>query len=172
VRQLDTRNTERSDSLMRHASFTLHTIVLAAVFTLAAATAASAAQPPNPCGILPAHTLAVSFHGAVPASHLTVRHERGKTFRTCTWRQGKASLSVTTGPSYVLGGFGGPPGMIVTKPVHGLGSHSIYSHDDNPQFQFADVLFMRAPFSGDTHTNGNLPFVDILALARDVYRAE
>jgi hypothetical protein len=31
---------------------------------------------------------------------------------------------------------------------------------------------MRSPFAGDVHTNGNLPFVDILALARDVYRAE
>ena len=157
---------------MSHPGLILRIIALAAGFTLSAASSAGAAPAPNPCGILTPHTLAASFHGAVPASHLTSRHERGKTFKTCTWRQGKASLSVTTGPSYVLGGFGGPPSMIVTKPVHGLGPHSIYSHDDNPQFQFADVLFMRSPFSGDVHTNGNLPFVDILALARDVYRAE
>ena len=137
------------------------------------ASSASAAVPPDPCTVLHPSKIAAAVHPkAVPHSHLGIRHELGKTFRTCTWGKGKTTFSITTGPSYTLGGFGGPPGTISTHPVEGLGAKSWYAHDDNPAYQYADVLFMHAPFSGDVHINGNLPFADILALARSLYKAE
>jgi len=146
--------------------------VLAGV-ALLGASSATAAGPPNPCTVLQPSKIAAAFHPkAVPGSHLTVRHELGKTFRTCTWGKGKTTLAITTGPSYKVGGFGGPPGTISTHPVEGLGANSWYAHDDNPAFQYANVLFMHAPFSGEVHINGNLLFADILSLARALYKAE
>jgi hypothetical protein len=132
-----------------------------------------AAGPPNPCTILQSSKVADAFHQAsAPASHLTTRHEGGKTFRTCTWGKKGRTFSVTTGPRYTVGGFGGPPGTITTHPVLGFGQDSYYSHDDNPQYEYADVFFMHGPFSGDVHTNGKLPFADILSLAKVVYKAD
>jgi hypothetical protein len=138
-----------------------------------AASSASAASAPDPCTVLQPSKIAAAFHPkAVPSSHLSTRHEDGKSFRTCTWGKGKTTFSITTGPSYTVGGFGGPPGTISTHPVEGLGPKSWYAHDDNPAYQYADVFFMHGPFSGDVHIDGNLPFANILALARRVYRAE
>lgn len=138
-----------------------------------ATSSAYAAGPPNPCTVLQPSKIAAAFHPkAVPASHLTARHELGKTFRTCTWGKGKNTFSITTGPSYTIGGFGGPPGTISTHPVEGLGAKSWYAHDDNPAYEYANVTFTHGPFSGNVHVDGNLPFADILALARSVYKAE
>jgi len=129
------------------------------------------ASAPNPCTVLHPSKIAAAFdRPSAPASKLTAYHEAGRSFRKCTWGKGKVTLSVTTGPSFTLGSFGGPG--IRTHPVEGLGARSWYSHDDSPQFQYADVFFMRPPFYGDIHINGNLPFADILALARALYRAE
>lgn len=137
------------------------------------ASGAWAANAPDPCTVLQPSKIAAAFHPkSVPSSHLTVRHELGKTFRKCTWGKGKTLLSITTGSSYTIGGFGGPPGTISTHPVEGLGAKSWYAHDDNPAYQYADVTFMHGPFSADVHIDGNLPFADILALARAVYKAE
>ena len=90
---------------------------------------AQAAGPPNPCTILQPSKVADAFHQAsAPASHLTTRHELGKTFRTCTWGKKGRTFSITTGPRYTVGGFGGPPGTITTHPVLGLGQESRYAH--------------------------------------------
>lgn len=150
-------------------------LVAAAVAMCLAATPtlAEAAGPPNPCTILQPSKVAEAFHqGSAPVSHLTTRHEQGKTFRRCTWGKTGRTFSIETGPRYTIGGFGGPPGTITTHPVEGLGDESYYSHDDNPMYEYADVFFMHGPFYGDVHTNGNLPFADILSLARLVYRAD
>ncbi len=134
---------------------------------------ADAAGPPNPCTVLQPSKVAKAFHRAsAPSSHLTIRHELGKTFRTCTWGKTGRTFSITTGPRYTIGGFGSPPGTITTHPVEGLGDESRYAHNDNPQYEFTDVFFIHGPFSGDVHTNGNLPFADILSLARLVYTAD
>jgi len=144
-----------------------------AAVLLIAAPGALAAGAPNPCTVIHPSKVAAAFHRAgAPKSKLTSRHEEGGSFRTCTWGKGKNTLSVTTGPSYKIGGFGSPPGTITTHPVEGLGPESWYAHEDNPQFEFADVLFMHAPFYGDVHIDGNLPFADVLALARALYKAE
>ena len=147
---------------------------LVAVATcLLSPTLADAAGAPNPCTILQPSKVADAFHqGSAPASHLTTRHELGKTFRTCTWGKGGRTFSITTGPRYTIGGFAGPPGTITTRPVAGLGADSVYAHDDNPKYEYADVFFMHGAFFGDVHTNGKLPFADILSLARLVYKAD
>ncbi len=134
---------------------------------------ADAAGAPNPCTILQPSKVAAAFHqGSAPASHLTTSHELGKTFRTCTWGKGGRTFSIETGPRYTIGGFGGPPGTMTTHPVEGLGHESWYAHDDNPKYRYADVFFFHGAFYGDVHTNGNLPFADILSLARLVYKAD
>jgi hypothetical protein len=145
----------------------------ATCFAVCPTLAIAAAGPPNPCTVIHPSKVAEAFHQpSAPASHLTIRHEQGKTFRTCTWGKTGRTFSITTGPRYTVGGFGGPPGTMITRPVSGLGSESVYAHDDNPMYQYADVFFMHGPFSGDVHTNGNLPFADILSLARLVYKAD
>lgn len=147
--------------------------VPSAVLLLAVPAAATAASAPNPCTVIQPSKIADAFHrGGAPKSKLTSRHEDGRTERTCKWGKGKDTLSITTGPTYTIGGVGGPPGTIKTHPVEGLGAMSWYAHDDNPAYEYADVFFMHAPFSGDVHIDGNLPFADVLALARALYKAE
>jgi len=145
-----------------------------AAVLLIAAPNAVAGGAPNPCTVLQPSKIADAFHrGSAPKSKLTGRHEDGGKFRTCKWGKGKNTLSITTGPSYKIGGFGGGgPGAVSTHPVEGLGAESWYFHNDNPQFEFANVLFMHAPFSGGVDVAGNLPFADVLALARTLYKAE
>ncbi len=146
----------------------------AAVVLLAVPAAATAASAPNPCTVIRPSKIADAFHrGSAPKSKLTSRHQNGRTERTCTWGKGKNTFSITTGPSYTIGGFGGGgPGTMRSHPVEGLGPESWYFYNDNPQYEFANVLFMRAPFSGEVDVQGNLPFADVLALARTLYKAE
>ena len=145
-----------------------------AAVLLIAAPGALAAGAPNPCTVIQPSKIAAAFHRAgAPKSKLTRRHEDGGTVRICTWGKGKNTLSISTGPSYKIGGFGGGgPGTISSHPVENLGPESWYFHNDNPQYEFANVLFMHAPFSGEVYIHGNLPFADVLALARALYKAE
>ena len=146
---------------------------LAATACLIVSAAASAATAPNPCTVVPASTVAAVFQkSSAPPHHVSTRAEGpGRAYRTCTWQKAKNIFTITTGPSFTSGGYGGPPGFKLVH-VQGLGPQGVYAYDDNPRYRFANVSFTHGSLSGDVNIRGNLPFSSILSIARTVYAAE
>jgi hypothetical protein len=135
-----------------------------------AAAAASAAPVPNPCTIVSGSAIAPLFGGKAIAGTRSTRPDGAVKQSVCTFTQGAVKLQILVSPHQPSGGFGGPPGMVVTKPP-GLGQGATFAYDTNPKYQFANATFTKGGFDGGVWDNGKLPNAAVLKLAKSVYAA-
>jgi hypothetical protein len=146
---------------------------LAAV-TAAGVVAASAlgGTVPDPCTLVPGGTVAttVGLKGVTLVGKVSTRPDNAVKQTLCTFTRGAAKLEILVAPHQPSGGFGGPPGMVVTKPA-GLGTGAMFVYDLNPQYAFASASFTKGAIDGGVWDNGKFPHADVLALAHQVYAA-
>jgi hypothetical protein len=149
-------------------SFGLFAGVVALVF----ASGASAATVPNPCTLLAASEVnaTVGVKGATLVGKLSTRPDNLVKLTICTYTRGAATLQIEIAPHQTSGGYGGPPGMVITHPS-GFGAGDIFASDTNPKFPFANMSFTKGSFDAGVYSNGKYPKAEILALSRKVYAA-
>lgn len=135
-----------------------------------AAGAASAAPVPNPCTIVSASAIAPLFGGKAIVGARSTRPDGAVKQSLCTFTQGAVKLQILVSPHQPSGGFGGPPGMVVTKPA-GLGVGATFAYDTNPKYQFANATFTKGALDAGVWDNGKLPNAAVLKLAKSVYAA-
>jgi hypothetical protein len=142
-----------------------------AVALSSAGSSAAAPTVPNPCTLLAAPLLssAVGLSGVTLHSARSTRPDGKFRQALCTFTHGAAKLEISIAPHQPPGGYGGPPGMVVTKPS-GLGLGATFIYDVNPRYSFASAAFTKGGFDAGVWDNGKLPNADILTLARTVYK--
>jgi len=126
-----------------------------------------AAALPNPCTVVPASAINKAL-GLPAATHTTGTLKQGQ-LAMCVYTHGGARLQVEVAPkAYGSGGYGGPPGMVVSKPA-GFGPGARFIIDTNPKYAFSTLSFVKGAFWGDIWANGKVPSARVLALARVLY---
>ncbi len=149
--------------------------LVAPVFALSAiASPASAALPklPDPCALAPPKLVAPALGAKVaPKGSLSESATDKVTEEKCTWVYAKVTLSVEIEPYQPLGGFGGPPGMVVERKPAGLGPDGLFTYDRNPKYLFSNATFAKGAYSGHVYSNGPDSPSSVLTLARAVYSA-
>ena len=122
---------------------------------------------PNPGTVVPASAINTAL-GLPVATHTTGTLKQGP-LEICAYTHGAAKLQVEVAPkAYGSGGYGGPPGMVVSKPA-GFGPGARFIIDTNPKYAFSTLSFVKGAFWGDIWANGKVPSARVLALARVLY---
>jgi hypothetical protein len=122
---------------------------------------------PNPCKLVPVSAINKAF-GLPAATHTTGTLKQGQV-AICVYTHGAAKLQVEVAPkAYGSNGYGGPPGMVVSKPA-GFGPGARFLTDTNPKYAFSSLSFVKGAYWGDIWANGKVPSARVLALARVLY---
>jgi hypothetical protein len=149
-------------------------IVLLAVLASGGLAARASAAPAtaNPCKVLAGTAIAatVDWGSSLPAGTLSSRPDGQAKQLVCTFKKGTGTLELTLAPHQGPGGFGGPPGMVVTRPS-GLGTGAIFAYDTRTGDSFANASFTKGDWDGSVWDNGALPPSVVLALARTYFKA-
>jgi hypothetical protein len=127
-----------------------------------------AAALPNPCKLVPASAINKAL--GLPAATHTVGTLKQGQVAMCVYTHGAAKLQVEVAPkAYDSGGYGGAPGMVVSKPA-GFGPGARFTTDTNPKYAFSTLTFVKGAFWGDVWANGKVPSARVPALARVLYQ--
>lgn len=133
---------------------------------------AAAPKLPDPCALAPAKLVAPALGVKVaPKGTLSAAAVGKVTEDKCSWVHAKVTLFVSIEPYQPIGGFGGPPGMVVEHKPAGLGSDGLFAYDTDPKYLFSDASFSKGAYSADVHSNGPDSPSSVLTLARAVYSA-
>ena len=144
---------------------------IASLCAAAAAGGAGAAAVPNPCTLVsPAVVSSTVGLSSTLSGKLSTRPDGKVKQSLCTFTHGAATLEIVVAPHQPSGGYGGPPGMVMTHPS-GLGTGATFAYGTNPRFLFANASFTKGSLDGGVYDNGKLPTADILSLAKIVYKA-
>jgi hypothetical protein len=146
--------------------------LLAGAVALVFTAGASAAKVPNPCSLVPASevTATMGVKGATLVGKLSTRPDGAVKQTLCTYTRGAATLEIQIAPHQTSGGYGGPPGMVITHPS-GFGAGDTFAYGTNPKFLFANMSFTKGGFDAGVYDNGKYANADVLALAHKVYAA-
>ena len=127
-----------------------------------------AAALPNPCRIVPVSAINTAL-GLPKTAHTVGTLKQGQV-EMCVYTHAGAKLQVEVAPkAYGSGGYGGPPGMVVSKPK-GFGTGARFITDKNPKYAFSTITFVKGAFWADVWANGKVPPARVLALARVLYK--
>jgi len=112
-------------------------------------------------------------HGATKMDNMKMDNTTGTLkqgqLAMCVYARGAAKLQVEVTPkAYGSGGYGGPPGMVVSKPA-GFGPGARFIKDTNPKHAFSTLSLIKGAYWGDIWANGKIPSARVLALARVLY---
>lgn len=123
---------------------------------------------PNPCTVVPASAINKAL-GLPAATHTAGTLKQGQV-AICVYTHGAAKLQVEVAPkAYGSGGYGRPPGMVVSKPA-GFGPGARFTTDTNPKYAFLTLTFVKGAFWGDVWANGKIPSARVPALARVLHQ--
>ena len=122
---------------------------------------------PNPCTVVPASAIDAAL-GLAKTAHPVGTLKQGQA-EICAYTHGAAKLQVEVAPkAYGNGGYGGPPGMVVSTPS-GFGHGARLLTDKNPKFAFTSLSFFKGAFWGDVWANGKVSSARVLTLGHVLY---
>lgn len=122
---------------------------------------------PSPCTIVPVSAINTAL--GLPKTARAVGTLKKGQLEMCVYTHGAAKLQVEVAPkAYGSGGYGGPPGMVVSKPA-GFGAGVRFFTDTNPKYAFSSLSFVKGAFWGDVWANGKITSARVLVLARVLY---
>ena len=143
-------------------------LVLALALLVVPAALARPAALPNPCKIVPSSAINTAL-GLPKTAHTVGTLKQGQV-EMCVYTHAGAKLQVEVAPkAYGSGGYGGPPGMVASKPA-GFGPGARFITDTNPKYAFSTLTFVKGAFWADVWANGKVPSARVLALARVLYK--